>query len=237
MEESKTIVRTIAYRLDSHGHYLSETPCPFWRTNNHGVTDAAVFVGTAECRSCRWYCSKNVEEHTIECAVPRKLAARYDREHKRLMKQASKTMIGVLKAAGDEALKTHPQARLHGTVRKTRHNIYEERYNKGGGRVGWRHVAEICVGSFIYRFRSASYERCWAWVNNIREIYRHMRAQADWQNRDQLSENTVIRLASLGLLPKKAVKLKKEASQKRVQETYRRAMETYNKKYKTYDNG
>lgn len=78
MEKSK-ITQVINYMTDADGHHLSMTACPYWRMNHHGITDGAKYVGTMECEGCRWYCSKDVEARTIECAIPSKLAARYER--------------------------------------------------------------------------------------------------------------------------------------------------------------
>lgn len=75
----KKITQVINYKTDADGHHLSMTACPYWRMNHHGITDGAKYVGTMECEGCRWYCSKDVEARTIECAIPAKLAARYER--------------------------------------------------------------------------------------------------------------------------------------------------------------
>ena len=66
----KKITQVINYKTDADGHHLSMTACPYWRMNNHGITDGAKYVGTMECEGCRWYCSKDVEARTIECASP-----------------------------------------------------------------------------------------------------------------------------------------------------------------------
>ena len=105
--KEKKITQVINYKTDADGHHLSMTPCPFWRMNNHGITDGAKYVGTMECEGCRWYCSKDVEARTIECAIPAKLAARYEREHARMLRQQKQMReqikLSLLKQAEEES--------------------------------------------------------------------------------------------------------------------------------------
>lgn len=204
MEKSNEnlLTRTVSYQLDRHGHKLSQTPCPYWRMSHTRISDSAIFVGTTACDCCRWFAGKNEAERTIECAIPQKLSVRYQREHEKLERKIANRRIAVMRAIGEDAARQTMPNRLQGKVTKERGNLYEERYNKGQGRPGWRWVAEISIGCMRYRIRSASYERCWAWINNIREIYRAVRNRKKWENLTTLNESAVIRLAHLGLFGK-----------------------------------
>ena len=54
-------------------------------------------------------------------------------------------------------------------------SLYMERTAKGRGYYTQRWVAELNISGCRYRMRSHSYEKCWAWIQNIREIYRQLK--------------------------------------------------------------
>lgn len=79
--------------------------------------------------------------------------------------------------------------------------IYSEHYNKGGGHKALRNVAEVRIGGNRYRLRSTSYDRCCQWMDNIDEVCRQVEKDGEWHDRQELTALTVIRLASIGILP------------------------------------
>lgn len=103
MENQNIISRTVAYQIDTDGHHLSKTPCPFWRMHHSGITDVQKYVGTMSCQSCRWYQSKDVAAHTIQCAIPAKLQARYEREHRRALVRKEKMYQSLLLSLQEQA--------------------------------------------------------------------------------------------------------------------------------------
>lgn len=201
MEEKRKdiVARTIEYTLDDRGHFLSQTPCPFWRMYHNPVNDKSIYVGSAACNCCRWFSGKNPALHTIECSIPKRLADRYEREHQRLEKRLNSQRRLILSAVVADAKKQKRVNRLYGSVKGGRGCLYSENYNKGHKRPGWRYVAEITIGNYRYRLRSASYERCWAWINNIREIYRAVRNRNKWLNNAEVNDAAVLHLAKAGL--------------------------------------
>lgn len=228
----KTVRRKVLYRLDSEYNCISVTPCPFWRMEAQIVSDSPVYVGTTDCDHCRWFCSKDVAAKAIECSIPQYVVNRYERE----LRQQNKMRRAALAAAADpdsDKPKGKKKLKFIGfgvRVVRGRGSIYDETYNKGGGRVGHRHVAEITIGGCRYRFRSASYERCWAWINAVCDVYRRVRSYGEWTNRTDLSAKTVSRLASLGILPKSASAAHSDIGKERAQANYRRALNIYNNK-------
>lgn len=197
-----TVTRKVHYLLDANGHFLSQTPCPFWRMYHNPINDDAIYVGSSACNCCRWFMSKNPEEMSIECNIPQRLVDRYDREHQRLEKRLANYRRAILKAIEEDANKQQSVNRLYGGVKKERGFVYEEHYNKGNQRHGWRYVAEITIGQYRYRMRSANYEKCWAWINNIREIYRAVRNNNKYMKLPEANDEAVVRLAKLGLFGK-----------------------------------
>ena len=103
MENQNIISRTVAYQIDTDGNHLSQTPCPFWRMHHSGITDAQKYVGTMSCQSCRWYQSKDVAAHTIQCAIPAKLQARYEREHRRALVRKERMYQALLLSLQEQA--------------------------------------------------------------------------------------------------------------------------------------
>ena len=266
----KKITQVINYKTDADGHHLSMTPCPFWRMNNHGITDGAKYVGTMECEGCRWYCSKDVEARTIECAIPAKLAARYEREHARMLRQQQQMreqiQLSLLKQAEEESHRSGEfcsPATLPATVTRAkemkaltrqvcnyrvntwsnnrdghRHtqvgSLYMERTAKGRGYYTQRWVAELNISGCRYRMRSHSYEKCWAWIQNIREIYRLVfRRFAYIKSPQSLALLVVEHLATVGILPTRMNgALRSVTSRERAQEAYKRAMTVYKASHK-----
>ena len=270
MEKSKITLLAVPYKIDADGHHLSMTPCPFWRMNNHGITDGAKYVGTMECEGCRWYCSKDVEARTIECAIPAKLAARYEREHARMLRQQQQMReqirLSLLAQAEEESHRSgefgSPVA-LPATVTRAkemkaltrqvcnyrvntwsnnrdghRHtqvgSLYMERTAKGRGYYTQRWVAELNISGCRYRMRSHSYEKCWAWIQNIREIYRLVfRRFAYIKSPQSLAILVIEHLATVGILPTRMNgALRSVTSRERAQEAYKRAMSVYRVSHK-----
>ena len=266
----KKITQVINYKIDKDGHHLSMTPCPFWRMNNHGITDGAKYVGTMECEGCRWYCSKDVEARTIECAIPAKLSARYEREHARMLRQQQQMreqiQLSLLQQAEEESHRSgefgSPVA-LPATVTRVkemkaltrqvcnyrantwsnnrdghRHtqvgSLYMERTAKGRGYYTQRWVAELNISGCRYRMRSHSYEKCWAWIQNIREIYRLVfRRFAYIKSPQSLAILVIEHLATVGILPTRMNgALRSVTSRERAQEAYKRAMTVYKASHK-----
>ena len=79
--------------------------------------------------------------------------------------------------------------------------IYSEHYNKGGGHKALRNVAEVRIGGNRYRLRSTSYDRCCQWMDSIDEVCRQAEKDGEGHDRQELTTITVIRLASIGILP------------------------------------
>ena len=271
----KKITQVINYKTDADGHHLSMTPCPFWRMNHHGITDGAKYVGTMECEGCRWYCSKDVEARTIECAIPAKLAARYEREHVRMLRQQQqmreRLRLSLLKQAEEESHRSgefRSPATLPATVTRAkemkaltrqvcnyrvntwsnnrdghRHtqvgSLYMERTAKGRGYYTQRWVAELNISGCRYRMRSHSYEKCWAWIQNIREIYRLVfRRFAYIKSPQSLALLVVEHLATVGILPTRMNgALRSVTSRERAQEAYKRAMAVYRVSHKKEEEG
>ena len=270
MEKSKITLLAVPYMTDADGHHLSMTACPYWRMNHHGITDGAKYVGTMECEGCRWYCSKDVEARTIECAIPSKLAARYEREHARMLRQQKQMReqirLSLLKQAEEESHRSGEfcsPATLPATVTRAkemkaltrqvcnyrintwsnnrdghRHtqvgSLYMERTSKGRGYYTQRWVAELNISGCRYRMRSHSYEKCWAWIQNIREIYRLVfRRFAYIKSPQSLALLVVEHLATVGILPTRMNgALRSVTSRERAQEAYKRAMSVYKVSHK-----
>ena len=265
----KKIIQVINYKTDADGHHLSMTPCPFWRMNNHGITDGAKYVGTMECEGCRWYCSKDVEARTIECAIPFKLAARYERELARMLRQQKQMReqirLSLLAQAEEESHRSGEfgSPALPATVIRAkemkaltrqvcnyrvntwsnnrdghRHtqvgSLYMERTAKGRGYYTQRWVAELNISGCRYRMRSHSYEKCWAWIQNIREIYRLVfRRFAYIKSPQSLAILVIEHLATVGILPTRMNgALRSVTSRERAQEAYKRAMTVYKASHK-----
>lgn len=266
MEETKSPKqqsRKIIYKIDSDGNFLSLTPCPFWRMNNHGISDGSIYVGTMSCQSCRWYVSKDVQSRTIQCAIPCKLQARYEREHSRAIarqEEMRESIRRAIQAQSEEQSHSSRELRsraLSATVtranemhRATRqvintrlnqwsrnndgraHNhqgtFYFERVSKGRGYYSQRWVAEITIANCRYRIRSHSYERAWAWIQNIREIYRMVERSFSWQkNVSDLALLCVEHLASVGIMPQKMLKFRSLTSKQNACLAYQRAKAIY----------
>ena len=224
----KKITHVIKYRTDADGHHMSITPCPFWRMNHHGITDGAKYVGTMECEGCRWFCSKNVEEETIECAIPAKLSARYEREHRRMENRQAAMAAAIRKPS----LQQSKEDGQHSSTQVG--SLYVERTNKGRGHYSQRWVAELNITGCRYRLRSHFYEKCWAWIQNIREIYRLVsRRFAYIKSQKSLAILVVEHLAKVGILPTRINgALRSVTSRKRAQEAYNRAMAIYKVSHK-----
>ena len=264
MKTENKISLTVPYTTDPDGHHLSQTPCPFWRMNHHGITDASIYVGTMSCQSCRWYVSKNIEEQTIQCAIPAKLQARYEREHRRalvrkeqmyqalllsLQQQAEIEKATVLGSFAAEPLpatvtRANEMRRAALSVSHTRlntwspshngerHNrvgsFYLEKVNKSRGYYAQRWVGEITIAYCRYRLRSYSYEKVWAWIQNIREIYRMVIRRFSWQkSQHDLALLVVGHLASVGILPNKTHNYRSVTSHRYALEAYNRAKAVY----------
>ena len=264
MENQNIISRTVAYQIDTDGHHLSKTPCPFWRMHHSGITDAQKYVGTMSCQSCRWYVSKDVASHTIQCAIPAKLQARYEREHRRalvrkermyqalllsLQEQAEIEKATVLGGSAAEPLpatvtRAKEMQRAARQVSHTRlntwapshngerHNrvgsFYLEKVNKSRGYYAQRWVGEITIAYCRYRLRSYSYEKVWAWIQNIREIYRMVIRRFSWQkSQHELALLVVGHLASVGILPNKTHNYRSVTSHRYALEAYNRAKAVY----------
>ena len=264
MENQNIISRTVAYQIDTDGHHLSKTPCPFWRMHHSGITDAQKYVGTMSCQSCRWYQSKDVAAHTIQCAIPAKLQARYEREHRRalvrkeqmyqslllsLQEQAEIEKATVLGGSAAEPLpatvtRANEMRRAALSVSHTRlntwsrnndghrHNrigsFYLENVNKSRGYYAQRWVGEITIAYCRYRLRSYSYEKVWAWIQNIREIYRMVIRRFSWQkSQHDLALLVVGHLASVGILPNKTHNYRSVTSHRYALEAYNRAKAVY----------
>lgn len=271
MENQNIISRTVAYQIDTDGHHLSKTPCPFWRMHHSGITDAQKYVGTMSCQSCRWYQSKDVAAHTIQCAIPAKLQARYEREHRRALvrkEQMYQSLLLSLRLQAEEEQaqeSASPSARdvsrennpLPATVSRAkemqraarqvshtrlntwapshngeRHNrvgsFYLENVNKSRGYYAQRWVGEITIAYCRYRLRSYSYEKVWAWIQNIREIYRMVIRRFSWQkSHHDLALLVVGHLASVGILPNKTHNYRSVTSHRYAQEAYNRAKAVY----------
>lgn len=264
MKTENKIPLTVPYKTDPDGHHLSQTPCPFWRMNHHGITDASIYVGTMSCQSCRWYVSKNIEEQTIQCAIPAKLQARYEREHRRalvrkeqmyqslllsLQEQAEIEKATVLGGSAAEPLpatviRAKEMQRAARQVSHTRlntwapshngerHNrigsFYLEKVNKSRGYYAQRWVGEITIAYCRYRLRSYSYEKVWAWIQNIREIYRMVIRRFSWQkSQHDLALLVVGHLASVGILPNKTHNYRSVTSHRYALEAYNRAKAVY----------
>ncbi len=264
MENQNIISRTVAYQIDTDGHHLSKTPCPFWRMHHSGITDAQKYVGTMSCQSCRWYQSKDVAAHTIQCAIPAKLQARYEREHRRalvrkeqmyqslllsLQEQAEIEQATVLGGSAAEPLpatvtRANEMRRAALSVSHTRlntwsrnndghrHNrigsFYLEKVNKSRGYYAQRWVGEITIAYCRYRLRSYSYEKVWAWIQNIREIYRMVIRRFSWQkSQHDLALLVVGHLASVGILPNKTHNYRSVTSHRYALEAYNRAKAVY----------
>ena len=271
MKTENKISLTVPYTTDPDGHHLSQTPCPFWRMNHHGITDASIYVGTMSCQSCRWYCSKDVAAHTIQCAIPAKLQARYEREHRRALvrkEQMYQSLLLSLRLQAEEEQaqeSASPSARdvsrennpLPATVSRAnemrraalevshtrlntwapshngeRHNkigsFYLEKVNKSRGYYAQRWVGEITIAYCRYRLRSYSYEKVWAWIQNIREIYRMVFRRFSWQkNQHDLALLVVGHLASVGILPNKTHNHRSVTSHRYALEAYNRAKAVY----------
>lgn len=270
MENQNIISRTVAYQIDTDGHHLSKTPCPFWRMNYHGITDGAKYVGTMSCQSCRWYHSKDVAAHTIQCAIPAKLQARYEREHRRALVRKEQMYQSLLLSLQQQAqiekatvLGSFAAEPLPATVTRAkemkaltrqvcnyrvntwsnnrdghRHtqvgSLYLERTSKGRGYYAQRWVAELNISGCRYRMRSHSYEKCWAWIQNIREIYRLVfRRFAYIKSPQSLALLVVEHLATVGILPTRMNgALRSVTSRERAQEAYKRAMAVYKVSHK-----
>ena len=257
-------VRQVAYQIDPDGNYLSQTPCPFWRMNHSGITDAQKYVGTMSCQSCRWYVSKDVAAHTIQCSIPAKLQARYEREHRRALvrkeqmyqslllslqlqaKEEQATVLGdsvaeLLPATVTRAKEMQRAARGVINTRLNRwapshngerHNrvgsFYLEKVNKSRGYYAQRWVGEITIAYCRYRLRSYSYEKVWAWIQNIREIYRMVFRRFSWQkSQHDLALLVVGHLASVGILPNKTHNYRSVTSHRYALEAYNRAKAVY----------
>lgn len=270
MENQNIISRTVAYQIDTDGHHLSKTPCPFWRMNHSGITDAQKYVGTMSCQSCRWYQSKDVAAHTIQCAIPAKLQARYEREHRRALVRKEQMyqslLLSLLQQAEEDSHRSvefGSTATLPATVTRAkemkaltrqvcnyrvntwsnnrdghRHtqvgSLYLERTSKGRGYYAQRWVAELNISGCRYRMRSYSYEKCWAWIQNIREIYRLVfRRFAYIKSPQSLALLVVEHLATVGILPTRMNgALRSVTSRERAQEAYKRAMTVYKVSHK-----
>lgn len=266
----KKITQVINYKTDADGHHLSMTACPYWRMNHHGITDGAKYVGTMDCEGCRWYCSKDVEARTIECAIPSKLAARYEREHSRMLRQQKQMRkqikLSLMRQAEEESHRSGEigsPTTLPATVSRVnemkaltrqvcnyrvntwsnnrdghRHtqvgSLYMERTSKGRGYYAQRWVAELNISGCRYRMRSHSYEKCWAWIQNIREIYRLVfRRFAYIKSPQSLALLVVEHLATVGILPTRMNgALRSVTSRERAQEAYKRAMSVYKVSHK-----
>lgn len=272
MEKSKIILLAVPYMTDADGHHLSMTACPYWRMNHHGITDGAKYVGTMECEGCRWYCSKDVESRTIECAIPAKLAARYEREHARMLRQQKhmreQIRLSLLQQAEEDSHRSveFGSTALPATVTRAKEmkaltrqvcnyrvntwsnnrdgrahtqvgSLYMERTSKGRGYYTQRWVAELNISGCRYRMRSHSYEKCWAWIQNIREIYRLVfRRFAYIKSPKSLALLVVEHLATVGILPTRMNgALRSVTSRERAQEAYKRAMAVYKVSHKKED--
>ena len=270
MENQNIISRTVAYQIDTDGHHLSKTPCPFWRMHHSGITDGQKYVGTMSCQSCRWYQSKDVAAHTIQCAIPAKLQARYEREHRRalvrkeqmyqslllsLQEQAEIEKATVLGGFAAEPLpatvtRAKEMQRAARQVSHTRlntwapshngerHNrigsFYLEKVNKSRGYYAQRWVGEITIAYCRYRLRSYSYEKVWAWIQNIREIYRMVISRFSWQkSQHDLALLVVGHLASVGILPNKTHNYRSVTSHHYALEAYNRAKAVYAASHKS----
>ena len=264
MKTENKIPLTVPYTTDRDGHHLSQTPCPFWRMNHHGITDASIYVGTMSCQSCRWYVSKDIAAQTIQCAIPAKLQARYEREHRRalvrkeqmyqslllsLQEQAEIEKATVLGGSAAEPLpatvtRANEMRRAALSVSHTRlntwsrnndghrHNrigsFYLENVNKSRGYYAQRWVGEITIAYCRYRLRSYSYEKVWAWIQNIREIYRMVIRRFSWQkSQHDLALLVVGHLASVGILPNKTHNYRSVSSHRYALEAYNRAKAVY----------
>lgn len=263
METQNKTKKIVKYRTDEDGHSLSVTPCPYWRMNHHGISDAPKYVGTMECGGCRWFCDKDVKAKTITCSIPNKLIERYEREHRRMMLYKEEVMEAIKKALELQALKdaSGTSATLDASVQRanemkrasrkvmytrqqwSRNNdghahyhegcIYVERYNKGRGYYAQRWVAEIMILGCRYRMRSYNYERCWAWIQNIREIYRFVRNRFAWQkDKREISLMAIQHLASVGILPLRINTFRSVISRHNAKEAYKRAMAVYDATHK-----
>lgn len=270
MENQNIISRTVAYQIDTDGHHLSKTPCPFWRMNYHGITDGAKYVGTMECEGCRWYVSKNIKEQTIQCAIPAKLQARYEREHRRALVRKEQMYQSLLLSLQEQAqieqatvsdnfaAKPLPatvtrakemQRAARGVINTRlntwapshngeRHNrvgsFYLEKVNKSRGYYAQRWVGEITIAYCRYRLRSYSYEKVWAWIQNIREIYRMVIRRFSWQkSQHDLALLVVGHLASVGILPNKTHNYRSVTSHRYALEAYNRAKAVYTATHKS----
>ena len=109
-----------------------------------------------------------------------------------------------------------------------------ERTSKGRGYYTQRWVAELNISGCRYRMRSHSYEKCWAWIQNIREIYRLVfRRFAYIKSPKSLALLVVEHLATVGILPTRMNgALRSVTSRDRAQEAYKRAMAVYKVSHK-----
>lgn len=182
---------TIPYRI-SHDHFLAYTPCPYYRHIHRGTLTRLIKVGTVACDLCRWFCEKDMEANTVTCSIPKRLKEKYLRasanDKTRLDRfndavSAAKATGGnfkeLLEVSEKEALKYKRKSRKgkkrnkagDGSIFSEVHN-HGMKYSNGVGstrRSGHRWVATITVKGHRYRCRSYSYERCWAWLEAIKE--------------------------------------------------------------------
>ena len=232
--------------------------------HHSGITDAQKYVGTMSCQSCRWYQSKDVAAHTIQCAIPAKLQARYEREHRRALVRKEQMYQSLLLSLQEQAeieqatvLGSFAAEPLPATVTRAkemqraarqvshtrlntwapshngeRHNrvgsFYLEKVNKSRGYYAQRWVGEITIAYCRYRLRSYSYEKVWAWIQNIREIYRMVIRRFSWQkSQHDLALLVVGHLASVGILPNKTHNYRSVTSHRYALEAYNRAKAVY----------
>lgn len=197
-EEMVEIV--IPYRV-SRDHFLASTPCPYYRQIHRGTLTQLIKVGTVACDLCRWFCEKNLEEHTVTCSIPKRLKEKYLRaaanDKTRLDRfndalAAAKATGGnfkeLLAVSEREALMYRRKTKRSkkrsksgsGSIYSETHN-HGVRYSNGVGtsrRSGRRWVATITVNGHRYRCRSYSYERCWAWLEAIKEEIAELKKQS-----------------------------------------------------------
>lgn len=178
-EEEEMTERTVCYSLDG-SHFITSTPCPYSRAINRGTLTQTIRVGSVSCDQCRWFCEKDVGRRIVRCRIPIRLAVKYQREHKRHLKRAIQ-YVETLKV--NDASHTSVKRKLNmakdvktvykkakGYRVKGHGHIALELHNHGRGkRNSYRWVASIMHEGKRYRLRSYNFEKCWAWLQAIRE--------------------------------------------------------------------
>lgn len=178
-EEEEMTEREVCYSLEG-AHFIASTPCPYSRAIHRGTLTQTIRVGSVSCDQCRWFCSKDVASRVVRCRIPKRLADKYLREHRKHLRRAINYIEAIkINEVSDSTVKRKLNlAKDRKTLTKTPNrnrakgqgSIALELHNHGHNkRNSYRWVATIMHEGKRYRLRSYNFEKCYAWLQAIRE--------------------------------------------------------------------